>query len=166
MIIKKIRAGPGSSRASRRLERLALHAGRSSFASPKLQASCGPVKGHFCALLREPSANPSMPLDAWVHYLASLSLSSRCQLQREETSSATATAGALGLMDASKGTTVWLGMKCLKLWWSVAGGLLHLTVLLSLAGLHLDLGSWGGGEDTGGTHGSRTQHQRTRERGE
>lgn len=30
-------------------------------------------------------------------------------------------------------------MKYLKPWWSDGGGLLHLTVLLSLAGLHLDL---------------------------
>lgn len=52
----------------------------------------------------------------------------------------TAAAGALGPAGAGRGVPgVRWEMKYLKPWWSEGGGLLHLTVLLSLAGLHLDL---------------------------
>lgn len=87
-----------------------------------------------------PSAeSPRRPLRARVHCFASPSLPGRCP-RRAGPARAKAAAGGQGPAGAGRGVPgARREMKYLKPWWSDGGGLLHLTILLSLAGLRLDL---------------------------
>lgn len=85
------------------------------------------------------SGSPRRPLRIRVYCFPTLSLLGKCWLGAGP-ARVTAAAGALGPAGAGRGVPgVLREMKHLKPWWSDGGGLLHLTILLSLAGLHLDL---------------------------